>query len=95
MFDSHAFGQRLRGLREESELTQERLADDLGISANHEGKIERGSRTPSIDLIMEMSRYFSVSIDYLLWGWELPAYEVRKMLRKIILDLDQLEKQLR
>ena len=58
-------GLRIKMLRTEKGLTQEKLAEALGISLEHIGKIERGKRTPSLDLVIAMSKFFHASTDYL------------------------------
>lgn len=59
-------GLRIKSLRTEKELTQEKLAESLGISVEYVGKIERGKRTPSLDLVIAMSKFFHTSTDYIL-----------------------------
>ena len=58
-------GLRIKMLRTEKGLTQEKLAEALGISLEHIGKIERGKRTP-LDLVIAMSKFFHASTDYIL-----------------------------
>ena len=53
-------GLRIKMLRTEKGLTQEKLAEALGIS------LERGKRTPSLDLVIAMSKFFHTSTDYIL-----------------------------
>ncbi|MCO7160819.1 helix-turn-helix domain-containing protein [Agathobaculum butyriciproducens] len=59
-------GLRIKMLRTEKGLTQEKLAEALGVSLEHIGKIERGKRTPSLDLVISMSKFFHTSTDYIL-----------------------------
>ncbi|RHS80881.1 MULTISPECIES: helix-turn-helix domain-containing protein [Butyricicoccaceae] len=59
-------GLRIKSLRTEKGLTQEKLAESLGISVEYVGKIERGKRTPSLDLVIAMSKFFHASTDYIL-----------------------------
>ena len=59
-------GMRIKRLRVAKGLTQEKLAEALGISAEYVGKIERGKRTPSLDLVIAMAKFFHVSTDYIL-----------------------------
>ena len=59
-------GLRIKSLRTEKGLTQEKLAESLGISVEYVGKIERGKRTPSLDLVIAMSKFFRASTDYIL-----------------------------
>lgn len=58
-------GLRIKMLRTEKGLTQEKLAEALEISLEHIGKIERGKRTPSLDLVIAMSKFFHTSTDYI------------------------------
>lgn len=59
-------GLRIKMLRTEKGLTQEKPAESLGISVEYVGKIERGKRTPSLDLVIAMSKFFHTSTDYIL-----------------------------
>ena len=59
-------GMRIKRLRVAKGLTQEKLAEALGVSLEHIGKIERGKRTPSLDLVIAMSKFFHASTDYIL-----------------------------
>lgn len=59
-------GLRIKSLRTEKGLTQEKLAESLGISVEYVGKIERGKRTPSLDLVIAMSKFFHANTDYIL-----------------------------
>lgn len=53
-------------LRKENGLTQERLAEVLGVSFAAVSKWERGAATPELGLIAEMAELFGVSIDALI-----------------------------
>lgn len=52
--------------REKKGLTQNELADLLGVSQQTISKYENGTREPDIDTLINLSRIFNVSIDYLL-----------------------------
>lgn len=60
------FGKRLRFLRKRSNLTQDQLAKILNVSTSSIGMYERGEREPSFKVLIDIAKYFSVSIDYLL-----------------------------
>lgn len=57
---------RLIELREGSGLTQQELADKLNITRQSLSLYERAERTINIDLLLEISKVFDVSTDYLL-----------------------------
>ena len=61
-------GKRIQQLRKERELTQEQLAEKLNVSQNTIAKIESGLRRPSIDFLLEISFFFNVSTNYLVFG---------------------------
>ncbi|GAX88632.1 helix-turn-helix domain-containing protein [Effusibacillus lacus] len=54
-------GKRLRAYRKLKNLTQQELADLLGISIAIVGGIERGTREPSKDVLLKISRILGVT----------------------------------
>lgn len=64
------FQQRLYELRKQSGLSQEGLADLLGVSRQAVQKWEAGTSRPDLDNLAALGRYFNVSLDYLVTGQE-------------------------
>ena len=64
------FQQRLYELRKRSGLSQEGLADLLGVSRQAVQKWEAGTSRPDLDNLAALARYFNVSLDYLVTGQE-------------------------
>ena len=63
------FGDRLRKLRREADLTQKQLAGFLGVTYAAVGKYEcLPNSYPSIEILIKIADYFHVSIDYLIRG---------------------------
>ncbi|MBQ3088269.1 MAG: helix-turn-helix transcriptional regulator [Clostridia bacterium] len=60
----------LRKIRKLRNLNQLKVAMDLNISRESISYYENGKREPSLDLLLQMSKYFNVSIDYLITGEE-------------------------
>lgn len=60
------FGENLKRLRREKELTQEKLADVLGVSFQAVSKWERGETYPDITMLPEIAAFFEVSTDEIL-----------------------------
>ena len=60
------FGENIKNLRREQNLTQQELADIFGVSFQAVSKWERGEAFPDITLLPEISNFFAVSIDDLL-----------------------------
>ncbi len=61
-----AIGEKIRKLRRDKNLTQEEVAQHLGVSFQSVSKWERGDGYPDITLLPALSRYFGVSTDELL-----------------------------
>lgn len=60
------FGENIKRLRKERELTQEALADFLGVSFQTISKWERGETYPDITSLPTIASFFNVSVDELL-----------------------------
>lgn len=60
------FGEKLRELRKKKNLTQEKLAEFLGVSFQTVSKWERGDTYPDITLLPEIAAFFNVSTDDIL-----------------------------
>lgn len=67
------FAQKLQELRKGAGLSQEELAERLGVSRQSVSKWELGQAYPETEKIIEISRMFDVSLDVLLKGEEPPA----------------------
>ena len=59
------FHERLKELRIERGLSQEKLAKEVGLTHTAIGLWEQNKRTPNLDAVILIAKYFSVSIDYL------------------------------
>lgn len=60
------FGLRLKQLRKERNLTQQQLADLIGVKNSVISFYEVGERTPSPDVMKKLALALHVSADYLL-----------------------------
>ena len=60
------FGEKLKLLRYEKGLTQDDLGYILDVTKSCISCYESGSRQPSVDMLISISVYFKVSIDYLV-----------------------------
>ena len=60
------FSKRLKTLREEKQLTQDALAEKLGISRGSISFYENGTRTPDIEVFCRIASFFNVSLNYLM-----------------------------
>ena len=60
------FKDRLKQLRKNNKITQEHLAKIIGVERSTIGKYESTNTIPSNEILIALSKYFNVSIDYLL-----------------------------
>ena len=60
------FGHRLKELRKQNNLTQQQLADLLGVTKSVVSFYELRERSPSPDILIKLSYIFHVSTDHLL-----------------------------
>ena len=60
------FSERLRELRAASGLSQQKVADGLGMTKVGYQNYEYGRRTPSFEVLSKLADFFNVSADYLL-----------------------------
>ena len=58
----------LREIRKKKGLSQQKVAMDLNISREALSYYENGKRNPDVSMLIAMSKYFNVSIDYLITG---------------------------
>jgi transcriptional regulator with XRE-family HTH domain len=60
----------LKNIRKKRNLNQQKVAMDLNISREALSYYENGKREPSLQLLVQISKYFNVSINYLITGEE-------------------------
>ena len=60
--------ERILALRKARNLSQEELAEQIGVSRQAVGKWESGQSLPDLDKVIALSEFFGVSCDYLLKG---------------------------
>ncbi len=60
----------LKLIRKRKKYSQLKVAMDLSISREAISYYENGRRSPDTDMLILLSKYFNVSIDYLITGEE-------------------------
>jgi transcriptional regulator with XRE-family HTH domain len=60
------FASRARDCRKIRGLTQKQIATDVGVSEILWRKYEGGTRTPTLEGLLNLADYFDVSVDYLV-----------------------------
>jgi transcriptional regulator with XRE-family HTH domain len=57
---------KLHDLRKEKDLTQAEVAKAVGVHQRHVSSWETGKTMPSLETLLKLSKFFGVSIDYLV-----------------------------
>lgn len=57
---------RLKDLREDSDWTQQQLADRLSISRSAYSAYENGANAPPIEVLLRLAEIYNTSVDYIL-----------------------------
>lgn len=57
---------RIRDLREDNDFTQERISRYLMCDQSLYSKYERGEREIPLKLIVELAKFYEVSVDYIV-----------------------------
>ena len=66
-FDPNAIGNRIFTLRTNAKLSQEKLAEKLGVSHRHLGDLERGSSNSSVKILIDIAES-SMSV-WIIFFW--------------------------
>lgn len=64
----NTIGGRLTQLRHDRKLTQQQVADALHIARTTYASYEQDTRNPDCTMLEALSRFYHVSIDYLVTG---------------------------
>ena len=57
---------RIRDLREDHDLTQQKVADALGITQRKYSYVETGTQPLTDELLVKLAQFYGVSTDYIL-----------------------------
>ena len=60
------YAEKLRGLREDNDLTQNQIAQVLGTSQTMYARYERGANEMPIRHLITLCKFYNVSADYIL-----------------------------
>lgn len=88
-------GAFLKQLRKEKGITQEQLAEIVGVSGRTVSRWETGSNLPDLSILVQLSEYYDVEMKEILGG-ERKSDKMDKELKETILkvaDYSELEKQ--
>ena len=84
-----ALGKRIQELRKGQKLSQERLAENCGLTLNYIGKIERGEAQPTLEALLSIANALKSNLSALFFYLDRPLTkdEAKEKIREL---LDQL-----
>ena len=77
-YDLQAFGRRLKTLRRENNLSQEKLAEMLNLTVDSVYKLEAGKTNCMPDHLLRICELFDISADYLFLDYDMKISNERK-----------------
>ena len=92
MIDYSSIGFKVRQARLERKITQEQLAEAVGVGVTHISHLETGSGTISLKVFIAIVNYLNCSVDELLYKEIKTARPiVNNWLTELVADCDQSE----
>ena len=76
------FGEQIKKLRADRGLTQQKIADDLGITRQAISNWENNKNLPDIEMLIIISKTFDLTLDELILG----GNDMNNMMQKLIND---------
>lgn len=84
--------EKLISLRKQKGLSQQELANELGLTRSAIGMYEIGKREPDIETLEQIADYYGVAMDTLLGREEVPHAGIREVLAeggmRLLMDAD-------
>ena len=66
--DQQKIGSFLKALRQEKKLTQEQLAEQMGVSRRTVSRWETGNNLPDLSMLVELADYYDVDLNEIFHG---------------------------
>ena len=76
---------KLKEVRTRRNMTQQTVADYIGCSSVVFSRYERGTRQPSIEMLLKLADLFGVTVDYLLGRQDLEDSTLSEYEKKLVL----------
>ncbi len=89
------FGRRVQKARKAKNLTQEKLAELLGVEWQQISRIERGAGGCNNELLVSLSELLGVSTDYLLKGVETDCELLKRQISILMEQLALFKEQIK
>ena len=85
-------GKRLRMLRDNIHVSQDRLAKEFGITQSSINRYENGQTTPTVEIFRKYADFFDVSMDYIFARTDNPAGKAYGMHAKLTPEKEEMRR---
>ena len=93
--DYHKLGDRIKYIRGQKEVSQEKLAEMSDLSRENINRIENANKIPGIDALVRIANALHVSVDDLLVdSLEYSVSTADSELHRLLLDCNKIEEQI-
>jgi transcriptional regulator with XRE-family HTH domain len=83
-------GLRIKELRKHKGLSQEKVAEIMGISPKYLSNIERGKENPTLDTFIKLANALNIEVsDIFNYSHEKSSKELRKLITDLLKDGDE------
>lgn len=65
--DRKALGMAIKAARTQNKITQEQLAEMIGVAPSHIKQLEAGNRSPSIEVLYQLAHSLNLSVDQIFF----------------------------
>ena len=86
MIDYKTIGARIRAIRNARKMTQEQLAEAVGVGVTHISHIETGKTKLSVQCLLDIANALHVSVDELVCGYNTASSVILDQEIKELLD---------
>ena len=84
--------ERLRALREKMNVSQAKLAKEIGVTQATVNRYETGRATPTVETLLWYAEHFDVSLDYIFGRTSKPQGKLYQYQPQIIAPNDEMQK---
>ena len=82
--NENILGERLKDCRKRLELTQQEVAEKLGVTSASISSWESGARRPDFEMLNSINKLYDVSFDYLLGKTSIKNNALKEALNKLV-----------
>lgn len=85
-------GLRIKELRKHKGLSQERVAEIMGISPKYLSNIERGKENPTLDTFIKLANALNIELSEIFnYSHEKSSKELKKLIMDLLKDGDEIQ----